>query len=95
MPKMQTDLERQKISLAALAEIIEGEFNKTLGRSCASYMPRVGFRGRDGEPNWDVDIGLAPPDVLSAFLGAIDVVKAKFDIDERSHRRLPKLAAAG
>jgi hypothetical protein len=95
VPKMPTDLERQKIPLAALAEIIESEFNKTLGRSCASYMPRVGFRARDGEPNWDVDIGLAPPEVLSAFLGAIDVVKTTFDLDERSHRRLPKFASPG
>jgi hypothetical protein len=83
-------LGRQKVGFATLAEIIESEFTKSLGRSAADLMPRVKIRASSGEPNWDVDIGMLAPAILAAFLEAVDRVKALYDLDETSHSRLPR-----
>jgi hypothetical protein len=83
--------ERQTVATATLAEIIEAEFSKSLGRSAADYMPRVQIRPREGQPNWDGNIGTIAMPILSAFNEALDRVKTAYDLDEQSHRRLMSL----
>jgi len=81
---------RQKVAFAPLAEIIEHELTKSLGRSAADLMPRVKIRASSSEPNWDVDIGFLPPGTLAAFLEAVGRVKAAYDLDEASYDRLAR-----
>jgi hypothetical protein len=81
-------IERQKVALATLAEIFQSEFTKALGRSAADLMPRVVISARNGEPNWDANIGILPPATLAAFLVASGEIKAIYDLDDESHARL-------
>ena len=83
--------ERQTVAAATLREIIEAEFSKSLGRSAADYMPRVQLRSREGQPNWDGNIGTIALPILSAFNEALERVKTAYDLDEQSHRPLRSL----
>jgi hypothetical protein len=89
MAEQRTEVvKRQSVGTATLAEIIESEFAKSLGRSVADLMPRVRIRASDGCPNWDVTIGTARLATLGAFNEAMSRVQAAYDLDEQSHRRL-------
>lgn len=76
------------MTAATLAEIIEAEFTKSLGRSAADYMPRVRIRASEGEPNWHVTVGVIVWPILGAFNEAMGRVQTAYDLDEQSHRRL-------
>jgi hypothetical protein len=83
-PKQNT---RQQIAAATLADIIEAEFTSRLGGlglNAAAYLPSVRIRVCNGIPNWDAKIDIATPRVLSAFIQAIDRVKAAYDLDAES-----------
>jgi hypothetical protein len=78
---------RQQIAAAALADIIEAELTRgldRLGLSAAPYLPSVRMRVCNGTPNWDAKIDLASPRILSAFIQAVDRVKAAYDLDAES-----------
>jgi hypothetical protein len=51
-------------------------------------MPRICIRFSEGEPNWDVTRGHMALSLLSAFNEAIARIKAKYDLDDQSLRRL-------
>jgi len=84
--------ERMKISLDALEEILRDEFTKVLGRDASALLRRIRFRGCDGRPNWEANLGIAAPATLAAFLDALSRVQATYDLDETSHRQLPHLS---
>lgn len=84
--------DREKIALETLAEVLHSEFSKSLGRDASDFMPRIGLRACDGDPNWDATIGVVGVPVLTAFLEATSRLKATYDLDNQSHGRLPRLA---
>lgn len=86
--------ERLRVTAATLAEIIEAEFTKSLGRSAADYMPRVHIRASKGQPNWHVTVGVIVWPILGAFNEAMGRVQTAYDLDAPSYRHLLSLSSA-
>jgi len=74
-------VERQKIALATLAEILIDDTARELGRDVSFLRPRLTIRNREGQPNWDANIGIAGNAVVAAFLKALEHAKARYDLD--------------
>jgi hypothetical protein len=75
---------RQKIAIATLIEILIQGTTKALGKDASFLGTKIEIRRRDGGangPNWDANIGIAAPIVLTAFAGALKDAQAKYDLD--------------
>ena len=60
------------------------------GEDGRRFREQIEYRQREGEPNWDANIGIASPPFLKAFAIAMDKVKAFYDVQwEKSEHSPP------
>jgi hypothetical protein len=77
--------EREKVSRAALVDILVCEISVAMGGRDANHLkPRIKIIPLHGEPNWGASIGEVPLNTLSAYNEAIGRVRARYDLDEHT-----------
>jgi hypothetical protein len=81
--------EIEKISAAALGEVLLAEISVSLGGRDATYLaPRIALCALKGRPNWGTRTGELPLSTLSAYNEALARVQQRYDLDDASHKRL-------
>jgi hypothetical protein len=70
-----------KLSAAEIVDALVKQTTRELGRDAEFIRDQIGLRRRDGDPNWDANIGLAPPTVLAAFGRALNLVSAGCNLE--------------
>jgi len=55
--------------------------SKLLKRDADFLARMIVIRRRGGEPNWDANIGVAPPEVLKAFGIALQTMQQNYDVE--------------
>jgi hypothetical protein len=71
---------RQKVSEAALVEVLIQEIGGIIGRDANFVGERIKIQPREGTPNWHAKMGPAGATVTRAFVIALKKVKSKYDV---------------
>jgi hypothetical protein len=71
----------QKISQLIVRDYLIDRTTDELRGDARFIAKKIEFRPRDGEPNWDANIGLAELVVLKAFGRALVKLQRVYDID--------------
>jgi hypothetical protein len=64
-----------------IIDLLENLTGKPLKRDGKFLARMIVIRRREGEPNWDANIGVAPPDVLKAFGIALQTMQENYDVE--------------
>jgi hypothetical protein len=70
---------RQMLPLAAIRAFLIDRTTDMLRRDARFIAAKLEFRQRDGEPNWDANIGIADPVVIRAFGAALNELQREYD----------------
>jgi hypothetical protein len=73
-------MQRQTISLEQLRAYLIDRTTDFLRRDARFIHTELKVRQRDGTPNWDANIGIAPPKVLEAFADSLAEQQREFDV---------------
>jgi hypothetical protein len=72
---------RRKLALSKLGDLLVDLTTKMLKRDATFLARMIVVRRREGEPNWDANIGVAPPEVLKAFGLALQTMQENYDVE--------------
>jgi hypothetical protein len=72
---------RTKIPLSAMRDYLIDQTTDALRRDARMIAGQLVIRKREGVPNWDANIGIAPPIVLKAFGVALKALQREHDIE--------------
>jgi hypothetical protein len=72
---------RTKISLTTMRDYLIDQTSDALRRDARMIAGQLIIRKRDGTPNWDANIGIAPPPLLKAFAVALNALQGEYDIE--------------
>jgi hypothetical protein len=81
---MEQAMARKEIAVSTLIEILIQGTAKVLRRDASFLGKQIEIRRRDGGkdgPNWDANVGIAAPIVLTAFSASLKDAQAKYDLD--------------
>jgi hypothetical protein len=73
-------MDRRKISFAELRKHIIEQTTKAVGANARFVEAGLEIRPRDGTPNWDANISIAPAAVVRAFAETLGSMKKAYDI---------------
>ena len=73
-------MRRHKISRFTVRDYLIDRTTDELRGDARFIATKIEFHQRDGEPNWDADIGRAEAIVLKAFGAAVLKLKREYDI---------------
>jgi hypothetical protein len=86
---------RQPIPLHHLHSFLVGQMIELTGEDGRRFRKQIEYRQREGEQNWDANLGLAAPHFLKAFLVALDKVRTFYDVQwETGHSFIPESKSA-
>jgi hypothetical protein len=72
---------RQKISSVQMRNRIIEQTAKAVGGNARFVEAGLEIRPRNGTPNWDANISIAPKAVIRAFVAALSNMQNEFDIN--------------
>jgi hypothetical protein len=72
---------RERLSREMLIPVLVREISRQLRHEPPDLARRVEIRHREGEPNWDATIGIAPLHLLRAFNDALATTQAMYDLE--------------
>jgi hypothetical protein len=72
---------RQKLSSAQMRKSIIEQTAKAVGGNVRFIEAGLEIRPRDGSPNWDANISIAPMAVIRAFAEALGNMQNRYDIE--------------
>jgi hypothetical protein len=62
-------------------DLLISEATRALGKDAGFLCERLEIRRREGDPNWDADIGISEPDVVAAFGCALSQIRRAYDLE--------------
>jgi hypothetical protein len=71
---------RQKLSLAEMRNRILEQTTTALENNARFIAAGLEIKQREGTPNWEANIGVAPGTVHKTFLRVVGEMKRKYDI---------------
>jgi hypothetical protein len=80
---------RQPIPLHHLHSFLVAQMIELTGEDGRHFRKQIEYRQREGEPNWDANLGLAAPHFLKAFVVALDRVRTFYDVQWETGHSLP------
>ncbi len=73
-------MSRKKISRFTVRDYLIDRTTAELRSDARFIVTKIEFRKKDGEPNWDANIGVAESVVLKAFDAALLKLQREYDI---------------